>query len=250
MVGLFFYSKKEHNLNMANHFTKLDSYLKQFRSRYFEALNAFYLFDAIEKSKAPNLTSEAYENVKIMKFNNTFFVMTRHALNYYFLIELAKMFDEVGDSLGINKIINFVDSNKKQFTKSEFLIHNATRPFADELAKRYRRISNRELLALRKLLNKNQALIAKVIKYRNQNLAHDDINKKKIAITKIDILKLFKILDAILKKFYYKFDFSVSSFINIEKDCNESFKHLLENLKKAESYRLKEIEEKYNVKLS
>lgn len=232
-----------------NHFTKLDTYLMKFRSRYFEALSAFYLFDAIEIAKAPNLTAEAHENVKVMKMNSTFFTMSRHTLNFYFLIELAKMFDEVGDSLGINRIINYVDANRSSFTKDKFLEHNATRPFAAELAKSYRRISNRELLAIRKLLDNNNIIIKKIIRYRNQNLAHDDVNKNKIVITKLEVLKLFRILETILKKFYRKFDFSVNSFSHIRKDCEESFKHLLNNLKKREEYRNKEIEEKFGVKL-
>jgi hypothetical protein len=234
---------------VANHFSKLDTYLDKFRKRYNEALSSFYLFDALQKSIATNVTPDANENTQIYRKYNTFFVMSKYALNYHFLIELSKMFDNAEKSLHIDKIINFVSTNRKSFTKKEFLEHKVNHPIAEELAKRYRRISNRELLSLKKQLVNNKDIIARLAKYRNQNLAHDDIKKHTIKITRKEILKLFKILENLLNKFYYKFDFSVNSFTHVQKNCENDVKFLLEDLKRREVDRKKEIEDKYGIKI-
>src|SRR5258708_32613574 len=99
-------------------FKTLMSHIKAMHSRYFHALSAFYAYEALREVVAPNIVgeSDAQANVKVMGDFKNFFLPAREALRVYFFLELAKLFDVSNQSLHINKIMNFTESNLKHLT--------------------------------------------------------------------------------------------------------------------------------------
>lgn len=230
---------------MSREFKTLFSYLKKLQSRYFHTLCAFQVYEAIEELQTPNITGEeAYENVKAMNRFKNFFLSSKEALRVYFLLELAKLFDESQESLHISKIVNYAASNIRKLSKKDFLKFHKGRTFLEELFVTYKEIDREDLKEIKFKLDKHARILKKLDTYRNQYLAHDDRKKKKVKITSGEIIKLFKLVEDIFGLFSSRLDFSTTSYSHI-KECKEDTKRVIDYLKRFESYRLKEIEAKY-----
>ena len=221
------------------------------RSRYFRALSAFYVYERIRELGAPNIVGkkEASENIKVMNHFKNFFTIARESIRIYFLLELAKLFDDAQQSLHINKIISFSESNIKKLSRSEFLrFHQGQkREFLQELFKSYQELSSKDLKIVRSDLKKYEKIIKKIDNYRDQYLAHDDKQKTKININRIEIIKLFKVLKKILTLFTLRLDFSITYYDHVEKDCKRDTERVIKYLRRFEKYRLSEIEAKYKI---
>ncbi len=235
---------------MASEFVKFQEYSKRLRTIYFNALCAFYVYEAIEELKAPNITGkkEAEANVVILGRFKNFFVIMRHSLNFYFLMELAKILDDAKESLHLTKLINFANSNKKKLNANEFKKLNSDRAFLQDLANRYEEMKKEDLKKIEEKLEETKNIREKIKKYRDQSLAHEDLKKKKICISRAEVIKIFDLIAEILNIFSIKTDFSMTSYTNIEGECKKDTKNVLEHLKRFEPYRLKEIEKKYRIK--
>ena len=236
-------------MNMSSEFVKFQSYLKRLRSIYFNALSAFYAFEAIEELKAPNIVGkdEAEENLAVMNRFKNFFVIARHTLNFYFLMELAKILDDARQSLHLAKLINFAKSNRKKLNVDEFEKLNSDRVFLKDLVNRYEGIEKVDFEKIEKKFKETEDIRERIRKYRDQNLAHEDLNKEDINISKEDVVKIFELVSEILNIFSNKTDFSITSYSHIEGACKDDTKNIFEYLKRFEPYRLKEIKEKYKI---
>lgn len=233
---------------MPGEFVKFQEYLKRLRTIYFNALCAFHAYEAIEELKAPNIIGkmEAEANVVILNRFKNFFVIARHTLNFYFLMELAKILDDAKQSLHLTKLINFANSNKKKLNVEEFKKLNLDRVFIQDLADRYEGVKKEDFEKIEKKLEETKNIREKIKKYRDQNLAHEDLKKERINISQAEVIKILDLIAEILNIFSNKTDFSTTSYSHIEGDCKKDTKNMFEYLKRFEPYRLKEIEEKYN----
>lgn len=230
-------------------FIKFQEYLKKLRESYFNTLCAFYSFEALEELRSIKILDkkEAEENVEVMgKFKN-FFVITRHALNVYFLIGLAKILDDAKQSLHLTKLINFANANKKKLNVSEFEKLNSNRAFLESLVLRYEEIKKEDFEKIERMLNETKGIRDKIKRYRDQNLAHEDLKKDEINISSIEVIKIFELVAEIFDIFSYKTDFSTTSYSHIKDECKRDTKNVIEYLKRFESYRLKEINKKYKI---
>ncbi len=220
---------------MTNKFIKFQEYLKRLNSICLRALCAFAIFDKIEELKTPNIVGkkEALKNVEAMNSFNNYFLMTTHALKFYFLIELARLLDNAKQSLHIEKLINFASSNKKYLNVDEFKANNQNRPFLKDLTDRYKGIEEQDIKKINELLISTKSIRKKIQDYRDQYLAHEDLNKSDIKINRDEIIEIFALVKTILNIFSYKTDFSVTSFKLAEKDCKKDIERILILLKNS-----------------
>ena len=232
---------------MPSEFAKFQEYIKRLRTIYFNTLCAFYAYEAIEELRAPNIVGKkkAEANVEILERFKNFFVIARHTLNFYFLMELAKILDDAKQSLHLTKLINFANSNKKKLNADEFKKLNQDRAFLQDLANRYKGMEKEDFEKIKKKLKETEKIRKKIKEYRDQNLAHEDLRKEKINISRIEVVKIFELIAEILDIFSNKTDFSTTSYSHIKSDCKRDTENVFEYLKRFEPYRLKEIEEKY-----
>ncbi|MDP2762956.1 MAG: hypothetical protein Q8O27_00340 [Enterobacteriaceae bacterium] len=234
---------------MENNFIEFQEYLKRLRKIYLKSLYSFYVFESMDELRALNVCGEkAYKNADTMTRFKNFFVTTKDALNFHFLMELAKLFDDAKQSLHINKLIAFAKSNNKYLTAENFNSANQNRVFLEELTKEYEGITKDDILDIENLLNTNQGLINRLTSYRDQYLAHEDKNKKEILITVEEIKILFEIIKKILNTFSKKTNFSTTMYSHIEENCKNDTQMVVEYLERFEKYRLQEIEKELDQK--
>lgn len=232
---------------MANDFVKFQEYLKRLRSIYLHALCAFRVFDEMEKLRAPNIVGEkeAGENNEVINRFKSFFIISRESLNFYFLMELAKLLDDASQSLHLNKLINYVNSNKKKLNIEEFKKINSDRTYLDDLVDRYEGMTKEDFESINNKLEETKDIREKIKTYRDQNLAHEDLKKENVNLSYGDIEKIFNLLAEILNIFSNKMDFSSTDYSLAVDESRQDTRDVIEFLKRFEKYRIKEIEEEY-----
>ena len=235
-------------------FKTLMDYTKEMHHRYFRALTAFYAYEALRESIATNIVgqSEAEENAKTIGKYNNFFGPAQEAMRVYFFLELAKMFDSSKQALHINKILNFTASNLKKLTVDAFKEYNRSQPraFLETLVNEYKGMDHKELVAIKKILNKHKTTLNKLETYRDKWLAHDDKKKPKLpSITGEEIKDLFEVLAKMLNIITGRLNSESWTYSHVEGDVKHHIKLVVDHLRRFEPYRLKEIEEKYQIKL-
>ncbi len=216
-------------------------------SRLFHALGAFYIWESLEEQIASNIVGKdkSRANVEVMNRFNSFFVISKQALHVYWLIELAKLFDDMGQSLHVTKLINFAEGNRGKLSKQEFFRLNKDRRFASELYEKYQGLSQEDLSGLRTKLKKHIGIIKRLDTHRDQCLAHDDIKKSKISLTRKEVITLFDLVKVVLNLFSQRLDFSSTSYKHVEADCKADTQRLTEYLRGYEKYKFnEELEEK------
>ncbi len=240
---------KNMKLKMTNSkdFEKLISYLNKLRSRYFHALSAFFVYKTLEEARAPNIVGDknARDNSSVMTDFKNFFIPSKEALRIYFFLELAKMFDVSNESLHIEKIVNYTQSQIKKLTVDSFKEFNQDRDFLEELVKNYKGINQKDIKDIKEILEKNKDVLQRLKNYRNQYLAHDQIQKEKILISEEEISNLFEVLGKIMNLISSKLNHSSSIWSHVENDCKNDTTLVLNYLKRFEFYRLKEIDKEY-----
>lgn len=237
---------------MSQEFNTTISYIEKMKSRYFFALSTFYVYEALREILAPNIVGQevAEKNVEVFKKFNEFFDPSKEALRIYFFLELAKLFDVSDQSLHITKIINYTQSNIAKLTANDFVEYNQNREFINSLIENYRGVKHDDLMVIKSEIEKNKDIIEKVRTYRDQYLAHDDIKKVEVNITGEEIRILFSVLEKILNMFSSKLISTMSIYDHVERDAKDQTMRIIDHLKRFESYRLKEIDEKYKKDLA
>jgi len=220
-------------------------YLERLKSRYFFTLSAFYAYEGLIELTAPNIVGkeEANKNVEEIKKYWDFFGPSKEALRVYFFLELAKLFDASDQSLHVDKIINFTQSNIRKLSASDFAEFNHDRQFVEELVKNYRGINNDDLESVKSLLTEHANTIGELKTYRDKYLAHDDLHKLEVQLTGQQIKDLFSVLEKVLNLFSSKLDHSSTMYDHIEERCKDQTKMIVDRLRRFEPYRLKEIDE-------
>ncbi len=234
-------------------FKTLMEYAKEMHHRYFRAISAFYAFEALKEVRAPNIVgqSDAEENAKTMARYNGLFTPAEEALRVYFFLELAKMFDSSKQALHINKILNFTASNLKKLTVDAFKEYNQSQPraFLETLVNEYKGMDHKELVVIKEMLNKHETVLEKLETYRDKWLAHDDKKKPRPpSITGEEIKALFEVLAKILNTITGRLNSESWTYSHVEGDVKHHIRLVVDHLRRFEPYRLKEIEEKYQIK--
>ena len=255
-----------HFKDMDNKFEKLIGFLKRSHDRLFFAYSHFQIWEELMELKAPNVAGNeiAKQNVETMTKYNCFFALTLDAHRRVFAIELAKFFDLNADSLSIKKIIEFARSNRKDLTVQSFVDFNAKRPNIDELRKNYIEIEEKDLKALQEDLKKlgldiavidakkkivANSLIWKLKKFRDQELAHDQIKKDINLLSVVEIQEMFNSAEKILNTLSGKLNHE--TWWHFGADNNKHHTRLVvDHLRRFEPYRLKEIDDSVNEDLS
>lgn len=236
---------------ISDKFKTLMDQIDELRSGYYKTLSAFYAYEALREAKAINIhgKTKAEENVTVINTFKNFFMPAEEALRVYFFIELAKLFDVSNQSLHINRIVNFTESNIKHLTVEAFEEYNSHQPraFLDQLIKEYQGVSHDNLTEIRDLLNTHSDSLEKLKTYRDKWLAHNDVKKPDIPdITGNELRSLFDILEKILNSLTSKINNSSSEWEHVERDVKWHTNMVIEYLHRFEPYRLKETENEYN----
>jgi hypothetical protein len=235
---------------MSTEFSTLIKYIDDLRHRYYKTLSAFYAYEGLRETKATNILGQekAEQNVKTINRYKEFFMPAEEALRVYFFIELAKLFDASNQSLHIDKIINFTESNLKHLTVDALREHNTEqdREFLNNLTGEYRGMAHADLIEIRDLLEKHSESLERLRTYRDKWLAHEDIKKPALPnITGIELHALFQVLKKILNTLTSKLNSSSTLWDHIERDVKRHVNLVIEHLDRFEPYRLKEIDEEY-----
>lgn len=229
---------------MSSDFTRIVGYLKEMNSAYFRALSAFYVYEGLVEATAPNIVGDdkAHENLEVMNTFKDFFLISKEALRVYFFLELAKLFDTSNQSLQINKVVNFTESQIKNLKVEDFSEHNKDRSLVEELIKDYKGITHEDILALRQELEENKEVVKRLILYRDKWLAHNDIKKPDVPlITGEEIVSLFKVLESIMNTLSSRMNHETTSWRTIEENSKHHTSLVLEYLHRFEPYRVREI---------
>ena len=238
---------------MKTEFSQLFNYVEKLRSRYLLLLSALNVYDSICFLSAQNKVGKkkAFNNVKTINNFGYFFVTTKEACRCFFLIELAKFFDRSKRSkpLTVYQALDYSRININKLSKDHFLKYHKDRKILPEIFEGYKELSLADLKIMNKKIKSKKNIIEKLINYRNKYLAHDDIDKLEIMITKNEIRQILSLLRSIIDLFYLRLDFASNRYNNFTEIPREETKLIVEYLQNYEKYRLKEIEEKYKVKL-
>jgi len=235
---------------METEFSKLFGYIKKLRTRYMNTLSAYKIYDCFNVLAATNIIGKekASKNVSILNSFKYFFQPVKEACRCYFLIELAKFFDKSTQSLTVFNVLDYSEKKIKKLTKKDFLNYHKGRKILPELFKNYKPLSLSDIKKLRKKIASNKTILKKLKDYRDKYLAHDDIKKIKVKLTKREIERIFDLIEKLIELYYLRLDFASNSYINFEEKPAEETKRLIDYLQNYEEHRIKEIEKKYRIK--
>lgn len=239
---------------MTTEFSQLFGYVEKMRSRYMLVLSAVNIFDCLDNLLAQNKVgkNKALRNEKTMKNFGYFFMTTKEACRCFLLIELAKFFDKLSrnKTLTVYQVLDYSKKNIDKFTVEHFKKYHKDREILDILFERYKPLSLTDIKKMEKKIEDRKSIIKKIKDYRDKYLAHDDLDKIKIDINKKDVRLILNLLKSFIRLYYLRLDFASNSYKNFTETPYAETKLLVEYLQNYEKYRIKEIEEKYNIKFA
>src|SRR3989338_4116114 len=130
--------------------------------------------------------------------------------------------------------------------------YNRSQPcaFLETLVNEYKGMDHKEFIAIKEMLNKHKTTLNKLETYRDKWLAHDDKKKPRLpSITGEEIRDLFEVLAKMLNIITGRLNSESWTYSHVEGDVKHHIKLVVDHLRRFEPYRLKEIEEKYQIKL-
>ncbi len=217
-------------------------------------LSALSIYDCLCALPAQKKVGKkkAVRNVKTINNFGYFFMTTKEACRCFFLIELAKFFDksERNKSLTVYQVLSYSEKNIKNLSEKHFLEYHKDRKIIPEIFVGYKELSLADLEKMEKKIENKNPIIKKIKDYRDKYLAHDDLDKFEIEITKKDVKQVLNLLKSFIALFYLKLDFASNLYNNFTETPYDETKLVVEYLQNYEKYRLKEIEEKYGVELN
>lgn len=207
---------------MSTPFALLLESLKRFAGRYLNLVCAYHLYEALKSVKAPNIVGVevADKNVASQNEFRHFFLTTDEALRIYILLELAKFFDTKPRTLSVRWVIKTVKNNLSQLGLDAFIAEHAGREILPELFKDYKPLDVKEAAEIERLVAEHAELLSRLVTYRNNSLAHDAIEPKKVIITHGEIGVLMKLLERVINKLALHLDFSSYAWSHLEKECS------------------------------
>lgn len=238
---------------MTTEFSNLFEYVKKLRSRYLLVLSAVNIYDCLSALLTQNKVGKkkALNNAKTINDFGYFFMTTKEASRCFFLIELAKFFDKPGryKTLTIFQVLEYSKNNINKLTKEHFQLYHKERQILRELFDNYKELSLSDLNKMSRKIESKKTIIRKLKDYRDQYLAHDDLEKIEVEITKKDVRQILSLLKSFIELFYFKLDFASNRYNNFTETPYRETERVIEYLQKGEKFSKKEFEEKYKIKL-
>jgi hypothetical protein len=232
-------------------FSKLLSFAKKLDNRYLLTIASRKIFDEFNKLLTISIIGKknAEANAKILGSYKYFFATTKEAVRCFFLIELAKFFDEdkQRQTLSIQNVIDFAKKRIESFSVDQFQKYHKERKIIPEIFEKYRALTQKDLDSIEKRINRNKNRVKNLKTYRDKFLAHDDVKKQDILINRRDINVLLRIIKDTIGLLYMKLDFSSISYVNYEEEPILELNHLIKVLKESEDRRLLNFREEYHI---
>lgn len=230
-------------------FAKAFRWIEKLRTRYLHMLACFRIYERFRKLTAVNVVGKRKAEINSKTFNQHlyFFLSLQEAARCYFFIELAKFFDENRgkQSLTIGLLLDFVERNLHSFSTNEFLEYHTGRDFIPELFAGYKPLTLQDIQKMRRRLQWNKESIKSLKTYRDKYLAHDDLEKKDVKITGIQVKTLLKIIQNTIDLFYLKLEFSSNVYSNYDKEPALAVDRVMQALQEHEKDRRKKLKEQY-----
>lgn len=230
------------NSEIKKSFENSINYLESLNKRYLLTLSSYNIFKNFNDLL---VVKEKDSNSKTINDFPYFFTTVRGSSNMYFLVEVCKFFDIDDRSLSLYKLLKFTEINFSYLTKDNFRLYHKDRIIIDELFDEYKEISLNDIRSFRDKIKQNKEIINRLKKYRDQNLAHDDLDKINIVIYKKEIETLLKLIKEILNFYYSKLLFTQSSDRNFNLEPVNEMNRLINNLKEYDKIYRENIRKKY-----
>lgn len=236
---------------MINEFQELQRRLKRIESIYFHTYCEYITFNEIEKLRAPDRIGreEVDKNLELLNHYQNFFQVIVESLRISFLSKTAKLVDTHTDSLHLDSLIDYIESNKEKLTVDDFVKQNPKRAFLSELVAKYRSFTNDDIVMLRAKLKEASDIREKIKLYRDQHLSHEDLKQKDVDVQRDDIDDLFRLIREILNFISNKLEFSTTTFRLAKEDCERDVKNLIDNLRLGYEGKRSIRKSKYNKSL-
>jgi len=187
----------------------------------------------------------AEENAKLMSLHKEFFIPTEQSHLQLFIIGLVKFFDKDSKALSIGNLIKKIQENKNLITPE--LLKNVY-PNLDKIGAikdDYLPINQDVIDHFRQFQEKHENLISNLKNIRDKQFAHTDMNPIKTTFVPVEIEVLIKNVQEVFNKLSNSFDLSATSWNHLKEDSIRSTDFLLENLRRGEIERKKEIKRKW-----
>jgi len=188
---------------------KIKEFIERLNSRMFQSYQSYLIWKFLFLSRDTNThgLELANKHVKVINKYKNFYVQTERANLVFFIIGIAKFFDNPKNNnkpLSIINVKNCAQGNRKKLTVKEFLTENPDRPHVEELSKVYEGITEKDIKKIDKLIDKNKNIIETFKTLRDKWAAHDDIEKIEITVPAfekvealfIDIINMINILSS------------------------------------------------------
>ena len=151
-------------------------------------------------------------------------------------------------SLTLSYVLEYAEKNISSFTVEQFMKYHKDRHIPDFFTD-FKSLNRKELHALTRRIVHSKERIKRLKTYRDKVLAHDDIEQINIAITKRDVTVLMTIVENTIDLLYRRLDFSTNNYTNFKETPKREFDALMQRLKVGEKQQVKELNEKYGLKI-
>lgn len=226
--------------------------MNRLHARYYNARNAFYVFEALEKARSPRHAGKCkvHKNIGIINDYINFFAPVKEAVRVYFFLELAKFFDPDRRTNSIWNLVYKIDRQIKYLSREDFFKYKEEQgaPVMEVLKEKYRPISKKDLVYIRRSLKSIKSIIDKLKVYRDQNIAHDDAIKEDHPINRIEINRTFSIIESILNKLSLRLEFSTWYYRNVRRESERHTRMVIDALIYKKKKRMEEFDEKFKLR--
>ncbi len=228
-------------------FKQLLDFAERLRARYLQILAAFKIFEEFKKVRATDIVGQEMAELNISIFNQyKYFVFpSGEALRCYFLIGLAKCFDEDRRTVSVKNIIAHAKRKIGSFSVDEFVKYYEGRENLSEVSKNFKALSEDDLLKIENRLSGANGMIKKLKAYRDQYLAHDDTKKEDVPINDQEVASLMDIVKDAIDLIYNRVALAGNCYINYEEEPVRDLQRLIRALREHEADRIEKINKKY-----
>lgn len=194
------------------------SMTNRLRSRYLALLQSFNLFEKMKEQRSPLHVGqeEAEKNAQIHSKYKGVFQTVEYAVNYHFLVELAKFFDINPQSLTLVGVLRYTKNNLSYLTKENLraFVARDGRKTLEFFFDKYEPLRICDIEDLESKLVKKKDLILRLKNYRDKFLAHDDIKKEVVTLNQEEIVELMGIVEETIGLMYLKLDLASNVYGN------------------------------------
>lgn len=188
---------------------------------------------------------KAEKNAKIMAQYKDFFVTTERNHMHAFIIGISKFFDSDPRALSIQQLIQKIKESEDIITADIFKDIYPERFFPEDFKDGYKPIHDEDLKHINELRKKHELVIKNLKTIRDKQSAHTDIKVIRITFIPNEVAELIGVIQEMFNKLSGRFESATTIWNHLKDDAVSNTEFLLENLKRGEEQRMKEIKEKW-----